>query len=100
MYDIICLSGILCSLKCCIPYFPNLIFSGKYAVMYYGNNSCIGIRQKFGDKKQIMSFGGKRAGHSESALRSWADDVLRKLDAGQTPKLVKELVLATSSPEM
>ena len=75
-------------------------FSRKFAVMYYGNNSCIGVRQKFGDKKQIMSFGGKKAGHSESALRSWADDVLRMLDAGETPKLMKEWVLAVSSPEM
>ena len=75
-------------------------FSRKFAVMYYGNNSCIGVRQKFGDKKQIMSFGGKKAGHSESALRSWADDVLIKLDAGQPTKLVKDWILATISPEL
>ena len=37
----------------------------KYNIMFYKNSNMIGVRQKFGDKKQIGSFGGKRCGRSE-----------------------------------
>ena len=75
--------------------------SDNFEVIYNVNFAYISIRhsRKKG-QKHIFSFGGKKAGHSESALRGWADDVLRQLDAGETFKLVKEWVLAVSSPEM
>ena len=57
--------------------------------MFYKNSSCIGIRQKFGEKKQVFSFGGKKASLSENALRGWADMVLERLDEGQSVPKVK-----------
>ena len=59
-------------------------YSEKYAVMYYKNGNNIGIREKFGKKTQAFSFGGKKCGLAEEALRSFADDCLKKLDAGQS----------------
>ena len=49
----------------------------------------VGIRRKFGDKKQIFSFGGRRSGLTEEKGRSFGDDALRKLDAGMTEKEVE-----------
>lgn len=66
--------------------------STRYSVMYYKNNNSIGIREKFGDKRQILSFGGAKIALKEDGLRGWADQVLGKLDEGQSIKTVKNWV--------
>ena len=48
--------------------------------MFYKNFNSIGIRQKFGKKRQILSFGGKNCKLNEAALRGVADQALQKLD--------------------
>ena len=54
--------------------------------------NAIGIRRKFGDKKQVFQYGGKSCFLSETSLRSFADDCLKKLDQKQTEAAVKKLV--------
>ena len=61
--------------------------SDTYAVGLYKNNT-IGVRRKSGDKKQIFSFGAGK-GLNEKELRSWADQVLKKLDDGMSPMATK-----------
>ena len=63
--------------------------SERYAVLYYGNNKACALRRKFGDKKQIFSYGGKKAGWDEGRLRKLGDEALRKLDAGESEKDVE-----------
>ena len=58
--------------------------------MFYDKSNSIGIRRKFGDKKQCFSFGGKRVQQKEAALRGFADDCLRKLDAGMSERQVQD----------
>ncbi len=56
--------------------------SEKYCVLWYKRTHLIGIRQKFGATTQIFSFGGHKCNASEAVLRAFADDALKKLDAG------------------
>ena len=63
--------------------------SERYAVLYYGNNKACALRRKFGDKKQIFSYGGKKTGWDEGRLRKLGDEALRKLDAGESEKDVE-----------
>ena len=59
-------------------------------MLWYKLTNMVGIRRKFGDKKQIFSFGGRRSGLTEEKGRSFGDDALKKLDAGMTEKEVEE----------
>ena len=63
--------------------------SARYGVMWYINGQNIGIRRKFGGKEQCITFGGKRCGKSEEICRSFADEALKKLDAGVSEDDVK-----------
>ena len=79
-----------------IIYIKNLIqdvTSDKYAVMYYGKHNSIGIRRKFEKKNQIFSFGGRTCGLSESVLRGFGDDCLKKFNEGESEASVKKWVL-------
>lgn len=51
-------------------------------MLHYKLAKTIGIRRKFGDKKQIWCFGAG-SGLSEGMLREWADKVLIELDGGR-----------------
>ena len=66
--------------------------SDKYGVLDYRNSNGIGLRRKFGDCTQVITFGGKKCGLSEGALRGFADDALKKLDAGQKEQAVLKWV--------
>jgi hypothetical protein len=66
--------------------------SKKYAVMWYKNSKSIGIRKKFGDCKQIWSFGGSRCGLSQEQQRGFAEMCLKKLDGGMSESSVKTWV--------
>ena len=70
-------------------YFAQDYQSERYAVLYYGNNKAAAIRRKFDDKKQIFSYGGKKASWDEGRLRKLGDEALRKLDAGESEKDVE-----------
>ena len=74
---------------CACVYFAQEYQSEKYAVLYYVNNDAAALRRKFGDKKQIFSYGGKKAGWDERRLRKLGDEALRKLDAGESEKDVE-----------
>ncbi len=50
----------------------------KYLKMWYKRNNSIGIRQRFGQKRQIMSFGCKLK--TREALENIADAVIEKLE--------------------
>ena len=54
----------------------------KYRMEYYKNHNCIGIKQNFGTKSQIMSFGGMKCGKSESELRAIGKTVVADLTLG------------------
>ncbi len=69
--------------------------SKKYSKMWYKNSWTVGIRRKFGDCKQIWSFGGKRSNLSKEALYdNFGEDCLKKLDYGMSEADVKAWVLA------
>ena len=57
--------------------------------MYYRASNTIGLRRKFGDYAQALSFGGKHCGCSEQVLRGFATMALKKLDDGQSEAAVK-----------
>ena len=63
-------------------------------MLYYANAEIAALRRKFDDKKQIFSYGGKKAGWSEARLRKLGDEALRKLDAGESEKDVESWVKA------
>ena len=57
--------------------------------MWYKNSSNVGIRRKFGDKKQCFSFGGARCGLGKEALTHFGYWALKWLDGGTKEKDVK-----------
>ena len=68
--------------------------SEKYSVMWYKRYNTIGIREKFGNKRQVITYGsGVDLGEwAESRLREWADACLERLDKGESPANVKKWV--------
>jgi hypothetical protein len=64
--------------------------SEKYRCEFYKKGAAIGVKRKFGDKKQCMSFRCKTS--SEEHMRSLGDDCMRKLDGGETEVDVKKWV--------
>ena len=52
----------------------------RYVSMWYKNANAFGIRRKFGDSKQIFSFGGK--GKEKESLARVAAEALAKLHSG------------------
>ena len=67
-------------------------------MLWYKLTNMVGIRRKFGDKKQIFSFGGRRSGLTEEKGRSFGDDALKKLDAGMTEKEVEVWAKSVVAP--
>ncbi len=65
--------------------------SAKYNLMYYSGakRNSIGVRRKFGDKKQIFQFGGSNCVMERGQLWGFGEDCLRKLDAGVAEEDVK-----------
>ena len=55
-----------------------------WGVMWYKNNTSIGIRQKFEPFKQIFSFGGARVEKDEAAMREIGNQVVQMLREGKT----------------
>ena len=54
-----------------------------FSCMYYGRSNSIGIREKFGTKKQIFGFGGKKEPRkSQAELRAIAKVIIGDLNNG------------------
>jgi len=56
----------------------------KRSLMWYKKSRSIGIRQKYGSCRQIMSFGGMRHEVPEARMREFGKEVVRMLDKGST----------------
>jgi hypothetical protein len=63
--------------------FAQLEIVKRYGTMYYKNTHCIGIRQKFYSKSQIICFGGKSCAKTVDELRAIGQQVIAKLEAGE-----------------
>ena len=58
--------------------------SPLYALMYYKNNHCVGVRQKTGDKRQVVSFGGAKCTKSKDDLYDIGYKVIDMLVQGNS----------------
>ena len=56
--------------------------ANHYGVMWYKRSRAIGIRQKFGSKAQVFSFGGKSSPKTERELKDFAEVLVKDLRAG------------------
>ena len=72
--------------------------STNYSILYYKNSKMAAVRQKFGDKKQIFGWGGKRCILDEVQLRQFGDLALEKLDAGESEQAVGEYIKKAVEP--
>ncbi len=59
----------------------------------YWRKKIIGIRQKFGKERQLISFGGSKCQLSYLALQGWGEEVLKHLDNGMPVEKAKASVL-------
>ena len=59
-----------------------------YGIMLYKNNS-IGIRAKFGEHNQVLSFGGLYCGKSSQRLRAIGAEIVRDLQLGHSIPVCK-----------
>lgn len=53
-----------------------------YSIMYYKNNSTIGIRAKFGACNQVLGFGGVRCKLTKEAMKNIGEEVVQMLHNG------------------
>ena len=60
-----------------------------YGIMYYKKNNCIGLRERAGLKRQVLSFGGTHCAKSRSELDGIAALAIRRLAAGQSIEAVR-----------
>jgi hypothetical protein len=56
----------------------------RYSLMFYKRDNTVGVRQKFREKRQVLSFGGKTCGKTKAFLMELGDRVLKRLAAGDT----------------
>ena len=68
----------------------------NYQVLWYKNGHNIGIRQCFGEKKQIFSAGGQNCKKTEAQLRAIGNVAIDDLAAGMPPAEVKEKTRASA----
>ena len=62
--------------------------SARYGVLFYKANGAGAIRRRFGDQKQIFSYGGS-SGWFEPQIRALGDEILRQLDGGMSEEDAK-----------
>jgi len=69
---------------------------GKYyQLLFYKREWLVGLRQKFGQKSQICSFGGAKFRHlSEACLRDVGNALIAQLDAGLEEAATKDWAMA------
>ena len=71
--------------------------SDKYKLEIYWTKKSIGFRQKTGEKRQLFSIGGATCKLSMDVLLGWAEEALKRLDSGKSPKSVCEWVKRQTS---
>ena len=69
--------------------------SRTYTVMYYKANNSFGVRQLFGEKRQVLSVCKK--GVQKDVLQSWAEKAQAKLNKGEEESEVKTWLQAKIS---
>ena len=57
--------------------------------LWYKDTNSVGIKQKFGEKEQIFSFGKLTSTNSKKDLISLGDECVRKLNGGMSEGEVK-----------
>ena len=72
--------------------------SPKYSILYYKKTNIAAVRQKFGEKRQIFGWGGKKCTLDEASLRQFGDLALEKLDAGESEQSVEEYIKKAVEP--
>jgi len=60
-----------------------------YQLLWYKNGNNVGVRQTFGPKRQIFSFGGKRCTKSKERLLEIGRKVVKDLELGMAPDAAK-----------
>ena len=50
--------------------------------MWYKNSESVGIKQRFGQKKQVVSFGGKRCSLTMEEQMELGKECVKKLNEG------------------
>ena len=58
--------------------------SRNYCILYYQKDNRIGMRQCFGNRRQVFSFGGKSCEKSEEALRAIGREAAERLKGGMS----------------
>ena len=68
------------------------IVRNDYSIMLYnkGGKNTIGIRAKFGQKKQVLSFGSTKCTKSEAEMRAIAKVVVDDLNKGESMQTCKD----------
>ena len=68
------------------------IVRNDYSIMLYnkGGKNTIGIREKFGQKKQVLSFGSTKCTKSEAEMRAIAKVVVDDLNKGESMQTCKD----------
>lgn len=68
------------------------IVRNDYSIMLYnkGGKNTIGIREKFGQKKQVLSFGSTKCTKSEAEMRAIAKVVVDDLNKGESLQTCKD----------
>ena len=61
----------------------------KYQLLWYKNGLNVGVRQTFGPKRQIFSFGGRRCNKSKERLLEIGREVVKDLELGMAPDAAK-----------
>ena len=56
----------------------------NYCILYYQKDNRIGMRQCFGNRRQVFSFGGKSCEKSEEALRAIGREAAERLKGGMS----------------
>lgn len=54
----------------------------SYSLMWYKRDKTLAVRQKYGQKRQVLSFGGKSCDKDKTFLTEIGDSVVRKILSG------------------
>ena len=67
--------------------------------MWYKNACAVGIKQKFGERKQVIYFGGNRCKKSQEALMAIGEQCVEKLNEGMAEAAVKEWAVSKAKED-
>ena len=64
--------------------------SKMHSIMWYKSAKSIGIRQRTGEKKQILSFGGALATQTEETMKEIGKEVIGMIESGSSLPVAKQ----------